>query len=420
MKKSLIKLFVYTICIYSGFCHIARADGCLINQIDVSGDGTNCVDAKFTVTTTSITANTQFKFYTSASGTFYVDWGDGNVDTIIRDNITSTLYNHTYTTAGVKTIRFGGLATGYGTTSVMNFHVSSSNVCNIRAIEGSLGAIFPTLGQEAEQQPRFIDTFYTCKNLTTIPESLFDGVNGGGIYMFWATFMNSGITAIPENLFSGITAAATRMFYQTFEGCSSLSGYIPPSLFAGLIKNGSPNDTSNGVMMAQVFKNTGLSTTCPAGTVQFVTGYESYWGGKVSCVDENLVCDASEYLPAHWYQCEQCLANNYCPGGIYPYSETVSQGINQCPNNLYSPMGMSAANQCGRILHVGEEVVYLRSTKKTTPALHVDIDNDGVADFFGNVTTADVPMTRGTNKKLKVSFGGQTYSVYDDSVGIEE
>ena len=151
-----------------------------------------------------------------------------------------------------------------------------------------------------------------------------------------------------------------------------------------------------------------------------MTGYESYWNGHVSCVDENLVCAAGEYLPAHWYKCEPCPENNYCVGGTYPYSETISSGATQCPSGLYSPAGMWESTQCGRILQIGDEVVYLHTTKKTSPALHIDIDHDGVADFFGNMTTRDVPMTRGTTKKLKLSFGGQIYSVYDDSVDIGE
>ena len=63
-------------------------------------------------------------------------------------------------------------------------------------------------------------------------------------------------------------------------------------------------------------------------------------------------------------------------------------------------------------------MVYLRSVKKTTPSLNIDIDNDGVADFFGNMTTSDVVMNANTDKKLKVQYGGQTSSVYDDTVAV--
>jgi len=449
MQKILVLLLV---ALYGVFCDTARA--CDMNEIDVLADGTNCQTAKFTITTTNLSANTEFKFYMSAMGTFYVDWGDGTVDTITRDNTDETLYDHTYTTAGVKTIRFGGLATGYvgnSTFAAIRFgNRSSSPDVNdatpklLEKLSGSLGSIFPTIPTRVP--PRFMGTFRYCSNLTeisenmftditrtvydmfngtfmgcsslrAIPDKLFNNIKSSDIWLFRSTFEQCvSLTSIPDHLFANISTAQTNTFQRTFYGCTGLTGYIPPTLFSGLIANGSPTATD---MWAGTFSYTNLATTCPAGTVQFITGYEDYWDGHVSCVDENLVCGAGEYLPQHWYQCEKCPNNNYCSGGIYTYNGN-SQGATACPSGLYSPVGMWESAQCGRILHIGDEVVYLRSVKKTTPALHVDIDNDGVADFFGNVTTLDVPMHTGTDRKLKLQYNGVTYSVYDDTVNVGE
>lgn len=115
-----------------------------------------------------------------------------------------------------------------------------------------------------------------------------------------------------------------------------------------------------------------------------------------------------------------CPPDSYCPGlasmplcSSGTYNDTI--GINACPAGLYSPAGMWESAQCGHILHVGDDVVYLRATKKTSPSVHVKIGND---IFYGNMTTADVPMNSGTAHKLKLNYGGTTYSVYDDTVNV--
>lgn len=539
----LLKFVICVFVIYGGFCGVAVA--CENNEIDVLGDSTQCELAKFSLTTTNMNADTEFRFYMSASGTFYVDWGDGTVDTITRTNTTETLYSHTFTTSGTKTIRFGGMATGYNTSSTIatirfgksdNNSASSSNnsatVSLVKSVSGSLSQLFPVFGTTASQNPKFVYTFYYCNNLISIPETLFSdytqiktsfnrtfaytgltsipaglfsyiteavgqmffytfngcygitsipaGLFSGittitGNAVFYGTFRSTGITSIPENLFDKITTAQKHTFYVTFAdctrltsiptglfkhihnagdemfldtfyncrsltsipenlfasiqetgktsfkgtfyNCTSLSGYIPPSLFAGLVAKGSP-DASN--LMIGIFSGTNLATTCPTGTVQFITGYEQYWDGHVSCVDENLVCNSGEYFPAHWYECKICPENNYCAGGTYTFNETVTQGIESCPNSWYSPAGSSSVAQCGRILHVGDNVVYLRSGKKTTPSLNFDLDNDGTPDFFSNMTTADVPMNINTKRKLKINYNGQTYSAYDDTVTVPE
>ncbi len=592
----------------------------------------NAWDTKFTVTTTNLGAGDVFSFAMSASGTFYVDCGDGGTlsgagvsgDTITRTGTTEALYTCTYSTGGVKTIRMGGVATGYNaetaTTNRQRLYAAirfgydsySDNTSNtlVAAISGSIGQIFPTLGESYSEQPVFYvtfartpitsipanlfngvtgatssmfrATFYGCTSLSSIPENLFYGITGGNYKLFERTFQAcTSLTSIPENLFSGITLTEGDEFYctfydcssllsipenlfaniqagdskhytflKTFRNCSSLSGYVPPSLFARLVADNSPYGVN---MMGNIFENTNLATTCPAGTVQYITGYEDYWDGHVSCVDASFTCDAGQYLPAHGYECATCPGTYYCTGGTYQYSESTDSGatacpvadattarttypanyynptrvsivnqdwttgitsisgckanytysnargtfatesipyntatgkydasdgttfyrsinpgyygvtkytvtycsavpnrrmyyrdaqpcpagsycpgfttmplcssgtyedtigLNTCPAGLYSPAGMSNANQCGHILHVGDATLYLHGVKKTTPAMHVRVGND---IFYGNMTTADVPMHAGTTQKLKVKYGGVTYSIYDDTVNV--
>ena len=155
---------------------------------------------------------------------------------------------------------------------------------------------------------------------------------------------------------------------------------------------------------AAVFGNIGVYD----GTVNAVAMYD----------DLQVSCAQGYYLPADAEECVLCLENNYCVGGTYTFNETIAQGITACGAGLFAPAGMWEPEQCGRILHVGDGFVYLRSTKITEHALHVDLDHDGIADYFGNMTTLDVPMSAGTERKLKVRYDNTTYSIYDDSVDL--
>mgnify|MGYP003319357474 CR=1 FL=1 len=127
-------------------------------------------------------------------------------------------------------------------------------------------------------------------------------------------------------------------------------------------------------------------------------------------------CDAGYYLPADGVKCELCPENSYCPGGTYTYSENITQGIMECPNNMFSPSGVFEVGACGRMLHIGNETLYLRSQKKTTPSLNFDINHDGIPDFFGNATTQRTTINNTSTRYLHVG----EYYIYDDSIRPEQ
>lgn len=226
------------------------------------------IEFPFAATTTA--ATTTFSFSITASGTFYLDWGDGgDVDKYVKTNTGSQTISHTYTTAGAYTVRIGGRATGYYEVNAPAAISFSSNK-NLAGISGSLGEIFPTLADGS--QPGFNRTFYNCTNLTgSIPENLFTGITGApASYMFNSTFYNcSGLTgSIPENLFAGISGApAAGMFSDTFGGCSGLTGAIPENLFAGI--TGKPAAS----MFSGTFANSSnLTGSIPAGMFSGISG----------------------------------------------------------------------------------------------------------------------------------------------------
>lgn len=269
-------------------------------------------DIKFTITTTNMTANSEFPVNIAAGGEFLIDCGNtinGEPQYIyITDGrTTQRTYTCEYPDAGSYQIRFYGLATGYDP-NTYNYDyqyipaIGFGNTARIAGIAGSLGALFPTIGNGTAngQQPRFNKTFYGATNLTgTIPENLFNGITGTPTtYMFYSTFSGcSGLTGtIPENLFSGLTGTFPDSngyyFNGTFSNCSGLTGYIPPQLFRFPTTN-----VNNWNTMSSIFNGaTGLLTACPAGTRKYTTGFESNWylgsgnNYAVSCepgIDEN-------------------------------------------------------------------------------------------------------------------------------------
>ena len=203
-------------------------------------DVSQCVhNYPFTLTTTNLSANDTFQFTISAAGEFYVDCGtDGTLsgngvsgDTITKNDTTEYTYTCTYSTGGQKTIRFGGVATGY--TSDSGAAISFSYNPMVSSLTGDLSEIFPVLGSNDNQIPSFYSTFDYCVNLTSIPGNLFSGITTGKIGMFEYTFQHTGITSIPHGLFANITTGATRMFQGTFMECPNLTT-IPSGLFANI------------------------------------------------------------------------------------------------------------------------------------------------------------------------------------------
>ena len=179
-----------------------------------------------TLTTTDDTDS--FGFLISAAGKFYVDWGDGTIETITKPDTTDTTYLHDYSTTGEYTIGIGGQATAYNTdeyTAAISF---VDYAWQIASIDGSLGAIFGTLSSDTNNQPRFNGTFQNAYNMKgSIPSDLFAGISGAPASdMFNSTFSGcSKLTSIPENLFGNISGTAqSYMFYNTFYNCTSLTG----------------------------------------------------------------------------------------------------------------------------------------------------------------------------------------------------
>ena len=238
----------------------------------------------------------EFSINIGAAGTFVIDWGDGEFETIKDKPVGKTTYTHSYAISGEYEIKLSGRATGYSDSSnvaAISFYTNASNAQKIYSISGSLGKIFPTLPDGS--QPRFYQTFMRASNLTEIPAYLFGELNGDGApsmfdstfsncdslttiegplfsgtlvpasSMFFGTFYNSGVTRIPENLFGNLSGGENPiwLFYQTFTACSELTTIDGP-LFSGTI-------TPGNRMFFETFGSSGL-TEIPAYLFGNMTG----------------------------------------------------------------------------------------------------------------------------------------------------
>ena len=126
-----------------------------------------------------------------------------------------------------------------------------------------------------------------------------------------------------------------------------------------------------------------------------------------SASDCKITCSGGEYVPTAGDGCVNVGVGYWGAGGTV--SQTSTLGRNECASGLTtigSGLGADEAGDCGRVLNVGDEKIYLRSTKKTTPSLNISINGDV---FYGNMSTA-------TKGSLRINSGGTTYSVYDDSM----
>ena len=130
-------------------------------------------------------------------------------------------------------------------------------------------------------------------------------------------------------------------------------------------------------------------------------------------------CAPGYYLPAGFDACTICPQNNYCLGGTYTFNETINQGITSCSSeHPFAPIGMWLESQCGRKLHIGNDVIYMHQipANPTEHRLFIQVGNDV---YSANVVPAEnnpKQMSAGVGRSLHVMINGADYVVHDDSV----
>ena len=301
----------------------------------------------FTLTTTSLTASDRtFTFDISAAGTFYIDCGSGGTlylegpnesnipsNTITKNSATVETYSCRYSSNGQKTIRFGGLATGYNNPNNNNNNaiypaISFQGNTKVASISGYLSQIFPYLGSADGQIPRFNGTFSGCTSLTSISSTLFSTLTGSGSSMFSDTFNGcTGLTSIPSGLFnfnSNNVSGASGMFSHTFSGCTGLRGAnaIPSGLFARV------TSSAQG-MFYGTFAGCTRLTSLPSDLFNF--GGTAVAGAHTLFAETFSGCSGLTSLPSG-------LFGSFSSGGTSMFLATFSYctGLESLPNNLFT------------------------------------------------------------------------------------
>ena len=170
--------------------------------------------------------------------------------------------------------------------------------------------------------------------------------------------------------------------------------------------------------------------TCPGGTFEFNPkvfqglSFESIPNNTMNniCADNfpvdlhaiyepnQYTCSPGYYLPANTDVCTICPQKNKCVGGTYTFNETISQGIETCQNGMFAPTGSAVCYP--HVLHIGNEVVYMKSTKTTTPSLNIKIGND---IFYANMTTTPTYINKDSTHYFKTIYNNTVYYICDDT-----
>ena len=93
---------------------------------------------------------------------------------------------------------------------------------------------------------------------------------------------------------------------------------------------------------------------------------------------------------------------------MFVVSSTEDQGIAYCEDNLKSPQGATSIKDCGYVLRIGEDRIFLHKDKRTNPSLRVDIKGEA---WYANTTPISAgaqPLQSGKTFHIQTPSGEYT------------
>ncbi len=156
---------------------------------------------------------------------------------------------------------------------------------------------------------------------------------------------------------------------------------------------------------------------CPSATVSF-NSTNSYMGCPLGYLDGPIgagaITDCQKQTNPGTYittprsvTLTNCGVGYYCPATLINYESIGSRFA--CPEGSTTRgtgLGADEPGDCGHVLRIGANKLYLRSDKKTSPSLNLNYNG---TIYYGNATTDQ-------RNGLKLNSGGVTYSIYDDGM----
>ena len=163
---------------------------------------------------------------------------------------------------------------------------------------------------------------------------------------------------------------------------------------------------STGTCVGATYMNSGTCEACP-------TGYDANTtNGKTAATDCQLLCPEGSYLgTVNATTCTDAGAGYWATGGAVNYGSTSVR--NACASGLTTVgygHGADEASDCGRKLHLGNFILYTKTTKPTIPAINVRVENDVTTHYIG-VSNTDHTLT-----PIHVNQGNIQYTAFDDSI----
>ena len=143
------------------------------------------------------------------------------------------------------------------------------------------------------------------------------------------------------------------------------------------------------------------------------TGYDAnITPGKDNIEQCQIICPAGSYIAtANDASCTDAGAGYWAPGGVVNYGSTSTH--TQCTTGLTTVgygHGANEVGDCGRKLHIGNYVLYSKTTKPSEPAINIQ-PVGGNTVFYVGASDSDQTLTT-----LHVTQGNTQYTMYDDSI----